>query len=209
MATTTRVKKTPHPEEPGYTITDKDWREQQRARVLDSLRFDKSQYAKTDNPVFAWDAIGGCLATDVPLPEWARRYLIEVARQMHDLSRGKVPRKGDVDRAVAKATGFIRGKGRLNFFRDASQPGHEILIAAFVYQCRTINWRKQLDGLEGTSTFRVWCEEGATLHNHTCACGRKIGWKTAERNFRKYAKAVIPSRLQARSLSHTVSDILR
>ncbi len=192
------------------TLTKRE-RDRQRHHNPRWVDFDRDEYARTKNPFFVWTAIGLCVAADLPFPPWVLEYLGAVSRNIRSLGEpATVPRKGHVAQAVAKATGFVRGNGASNVFRDAFAPGHEIMIAMGVYHCETDNWSNQRKGLEPTYTWQAICEAGAARHNDRCDCGRRIGWKTAERYFRKHASLILPGDMKRRrALARKGADILR
>jgi hypothetical protein len=135
-----------------------------RARARQDIAFDASQFERTGNPVHAWDAITTCVAAGVALPQWTRRYLYEVGKEMTRLSRDRIPEKAGIDRAVAKAVG-LRARGGFNPFRDVLRPGHEMLIAMDVNQCYQSDkdppfswgWRAVFDEVAKTHTDQ--CDE--------------------------------------------------
>lgn len=95
------------------------------------------QFEETNNVLYAWDAIGLCLTADLEFPPTIRTYLKRVARQITALTRfEKVPTKGQINKAIAKAIGIQRS-GASNPFRDRLRPGHDILLAFEVYQFQT------------------------------------------------------------------------
>jgi hypothetical protein len=119
----------------GFRLTPSSAQDEKQQGIAQHwISYYETRFAASQNPVFAWDAIGECLSAGISLPPWVSEYLINVSREFHSLSRSRVPKKGDVARAVAKATGFIRGKGALNLFREAGQPAHELMIAMNVYE---------------------------------------------------------------------------
>ncbi len=42
-----------------------------------SLEYDRHRYEQTENPMWAWSAIGSALDHELPLPEWLKNYLLE------------------------------------------------------------------------------------------------------------------------------------
>lgn len=89
--------------------------------------FDKREFERTKNPIFVWKAIGTCLAAKLPIPWWARDYLLTVARNLSELRcrpyevvrtqagreiarwQLKAPGPKQIAPAIASAMGFMPG----------------------------------------------------------------------------------------------------
>ena len=168
----------------------------------------RDAFEESGNPIHAWEAFGLARKAHRPVPASVLVYFERVAAEMSSLARHRVPRTNQVAKAVASAVG-LTCRGRSNPFTEWNRKGHELGIAMDVYLCDGEKWLDQRTrGVVGNK-WKAICEAGAERHNKTCACGRPIGWKTAERYFRLHAKAIIPPHLQLRSKSQKVADILR
>jgi hypothetical protein len=164
------------------------------------IRFATRRYNETGNPVFAWEAIGDCISNGLPLPAWTRNYLRTVAVEIAHLSRGSIPPKNAIDRAIAKAV-RLKGKGRFNPFRELGRPGHEIFIALSVYEYQ---------GMHRHYSWEAIFTDVAALHRSVCTdCTRPISSATVKRYWHKHALTVIPPHLVARATSQKLDDILR
>lgn len=173
------------------------------------LRYNVQRFEETGLAVYAWDAIADSLSAGVPLPKSVRRYLHDVALQIVQLSRERYPRKGEIDRAVAKAL-RLNGSGKFNPFGTPRQLAHEIGIAVEVYQMHTRMLGEQRVGKVGAGTPDWTTVFKQVADEHGCdLCRRKIGAGTVKRYWYRHALTVIPPHLVARSQSQKLDDILR
>lgn len=166
--------------------------------------------------VHAWNAIATCLSARLEMPEWTREYLLDVAREIATLSRQAVPKKGEIDRAVATAL-KLRGGPKFNPFTAVTEEAHEFLIAFDVYKCQSDNhwnhqWGNMKNGpIEPTYDWNTIFHTVADRHHRKCeyGCKKKISSATVKRCWYKHALRVIPPHLIARSKSKKLADILR
>lgn len=171
-------------------------------------KYSADKYADTNNPVYAWDAIATCMSSGLPLPQWVQDYLLVAATEIASLSRGKVPHKRNIDRAVATALN-LRGGAGFNPFTACNREAHELSIAFDVYTCHTRNWDNQRCGREGTHDWNTIFEDVAASHHTRCeTCKRRISVATVKRAWYRRALDVIPPHLIERSESHRLTDIL-
>jgi hypothetical protein len=172
------------------------------------IDYDRRSYETTRNPVYAWDAIAGSLSAGLPLPEWTRVYLFACAGEITPLSRDRVPKKGQIAKAVAIALGFR--PGRVNPFEVHRHTEHELMLAFAVYETHAANWGDQQRGRASAHDWRTIFQDAARRHHATCdQCKRLPSWQTMERYWRKHALTVIPPHLIDAAQSHKVADILR
>lgn len=173
------------------------------------LGYDRAEYDRTGNPVFAWDAIATCLSGGIPFPGWVKTYLADSAQAISDLSRRNVPTKGSVARAVATALRFSGRRGAVNPFTAIKRASHELMVAYAVYEQHTANWWNQRSGREGTHDWDAVFRDAAKAHYATCdMCKRQISKATVRRYWYKHALSVIPPHLVNRSQSKKIGDIL-
>ena len=172
------------------------------------VRYNETRYAETGNPVFAWEAIAECSGLGLEFPVWVKRYLSETALKFHPLSRTRIPRKNQIDRAVARAVG-LAGRGRFNPFNELARPGHELLIAHEVYREQTRNRTNQSLGQSPTHSWSAIFEDVARRHSETCDECKGVNRGTVKAYWYKHAKDVIPKHLVKEAGSKKLDDILR
>jgi hypothetical protein len=175
---------------------------QRRDVAREWLRHAQTSYRETENPVYAWDAIAECLSAGLPLPKWVRDYLLSVAVQITTLSRNAIPRKGDIDRAVANAL-RLKGRSRFNPFTELGRPAHELMVAMQVYQYHTRH-----PGYSWEAIFDDVAKAHRCLHCVRSSAAR-IGPGTVKALWYRHALSVIPPHLVDRSPSKKLDDILR
>lgn len=157
-------------------------------------------FVETGNPVYAWDVIATCLSANLTLPPSIRTYLLDAAGKLARLSRDRIPKKGEIDRAIAAALGFSY-RGRQNPFSAPTQKARDIVIAFDVYSAHTKNWSNQRKGLEGTQKWDAIFASVATSHG--------ISVPTVKRCWYTHARHVIPRHLlNSSATSKKVADFL-
>jgi hypothetical protein len=102
-----------------------------KAIAASCLALDLTEYDATRNPVFLWEAIAECLHSGLPLPPAVIDYLKRVSARFTKLSRGEIPKKGQIVRALATALEFPTGRatGARNPFMHLADTEHELMIA--------------------------------------------------------------------------------
>ena len=161
------------------------------------IRHDLERFRKTGNPVFAWEAIGECLAAGFAFPTPIKAYLKKVAKEIHVLARPPFPEKGAIDKAVARAIG-LRARARHNPFRELCRPGHDLMVAMDVYHYQ---------GRHPSSRWPEIFRAVAAAHQCDVCTGLKPG--TVKALWYEHAFQVIPRYLVARARSKKLDDILR
>jgi len=99
----------------------------ERAITTEWVNYFARRYAKTQNAVFAWDAIAVILGQYRCLPWWLA-YLKRAARNIQTLSRTNIP-SGELAPFVYQALEFVPGRGGLNPFREILDTAHDMMIA--------------------------------------------------------------------------------
>ena len=112
-------------------VTQRRGRRSPKAIAASCLALDLSEYEATRNPVFLWEAIAECLHSGLPLPPPVLDYLKRVSARFTKLSRGEIPKKGQIVRALAKTLEFPTGRatGARNPFTHLADTEHELMIA--------------------------------------------------------------------------------
>jgi len=177
---------------------------EQRQQARQSIAYHAKRFAKTGNPLHAWAAVEECIAANLPLPSWARTYLLGVAGSLSQNWKcgSKVPTRDTIDRAVASAVG-VKGRGGFNPFREMHAQGHEHLIAVEVY------WHYNRTKPRNITWEAVWREVAESHHQKCDRCTKELSWQKVRQFWYAYAMDVIPRHLIDRSKSKKLDDILR
>jgi hypothetical protein len=138
--------------------------EMQRWRAATSREWLAERYADTRNPLFAWLAIQESLLVDLPLPHFAREYLLAAARELVQFTYQ--PPK-NIRKAVTSAL-RLEAAGPLNPFAQVWRLNHEILIA---FQVRQYQTRHQAPEMDLNSVFHDVARE----HVDTCIDCEGVG----------------------------------
>lgn len=172
---------------------------QQRAQTLFDLSRLRVEFTRTQNPVFAWEAIADAIDARVPIPPWTIEYLRGAAVEIAELSRSETPKKNQTAKAVYEALGF-NGRGRFNPFREIARIAHDVGVAVHVYQ---------FQGRHKHYSWTAIFADVAAEHRKYCDECRSVSAKKVERCWHTHGLTVIPPHIVKRSKSQKLNDILR
>jgi hypothetical protein len=149
------------------------------------IRAAEERYLKSRDPLDVWELISASLSANLPLPDCARDYLLDVGGKLWRRTWRERPAAGDVDRAAAEALGLHGRRGR-NPFDRADKDLHDWAIAFDV-------WR-EMAHKDMVSAFKD-VAEGHLARCDGKRCTKKPSWQKIRAAWYRHKHDVIPPSL--------------